>query len=48
MAVLFFIGELYFMLLVTSQVKHLMPFPRMEMHQNTLNKMGFFLQPPAV
>ena len=35
-----FIGELYFMLPFTLQVKHLIPFPRMEMHQNILNKMN--------
>ena len=35
-----FIGELYFMLPFTVQVKHLIPFPRMEMHQNILNKMN--------
>jgi hypothetical protein len=35
-----FIGELYFMLPFTEQVKHSIPFPRMEMHQNILNKMN--------
>jgi len=35
-----FIGELYFMLPFTVQVKHLIPFPGMEIHQNILNKMN--------
>jgi hypothetical protein len=35
-----FIGELYYMLPFTVQVKHLIPFPGMEMHQNILNKMN--------
>jgi hypothetical protein len=35
-----FIGELYFMQPVTLQVKHLILFPRMGIHQNILNKMN--------
>jgi hypothetical protein len=35
-----FIGELYFMQPFTLQVKHLIPFPRMGIHQNILNKMN--------
>jgi hypothetical protein len=35
-----FIGELHYMLPDNSQVRHLIPFPGMEMHQNILNKMN--------
>ncbi len=35
-----FIGELYFMLPVTFQVKHLILFPRMENARNISNKMN--------
>jgi hypothetical protein len=33
-----FIGELYYMLPFTVQVKHLIPFPGMEMHQKYIKQ----------
>jgi hypothetical protein len=38
-----FIGELFYMLLVTSQVKHLMLFPGIQIHQNMSTKMFNFV-----